>query len=278
MSAKFDKFLAKLVEKQSGGGGGEPSGLPDDASDGDVMMFQTAIDRGNSASTKLLIQPETSDGELIDQAYGNAAPVTISQGNAGNPVTVDENYALSFPGNGSYISIPVAGVNQTIDGNSEFCLDLLIKPEWQSGTRKLLHIGADGWYAYMNPGSGTFWFFGKGHDNIQMGLNYNEEHLLTLEQWKDGETWNMSWYTDGSLRYTFNNSQVGTVTSDMRFGIGDNDEGGGFLGTMNCIRLRNIAPYRGVSFSPQERPYQLPIAGWSTCSLADLKSKLEALT
>ncbi len=141
MSAKYDKFLSKLVEKQSGGsgtanpvtwddvtgkpsnfppadhgheisdvnglqsaldskgtvksvngtspdssgnvvletggGGGESSGFPDDASDGDVMMFQTAIDRGNSASTKLLIQPETGDGTLIDQAYGNAAPITI---------------------------------------------------------------------------------------------------------------------------------------------------------------------------------------------------------
>lgn len=234
--------------------------LPENPENEDIPVFDATgtTGGGNDESVKLLIQPKTSDGELIDQAHGNAAPVAINQGNAGNPVTVDENYALSFPGNGSYISIPVAGVNQTIDGNSEFCIDLLIKPEWQSGTRKLLHIGADGWYAYMNPGAGTFWFFGKGNDNMQMGLKYNEEHLLTLEQWKDGETWKMSWYTDGSLRHTFDNSQVGAVTSDMRFGIGDNDEGGGFLGTMNNIRVRNIAPYRGVSFSPDNTPYTVP--------------------
>ena len=250
--------------------------LPENPADGDIPVFDATATTGggNDESVKLLIQPETSDGEIIDQAHGNAAPVAINQGNAGNPVTVDENHALSFPGNGSYISIPVAGINQTIDGNSEFCIDLLIKPEWQSGTRKLLHLGADGWYAYMNPGAGTFWFFGKGNDNMQMGLKYNEEHLLTLEQWKDGETWKMSWYTDGSLRHTFDNSQVGAATADMRFGIGDNDEGGGFLGTMNNIRLRNIAPYRGVSFSPDNTPYTVPqvVGEWKAKPAKELVS------
>lgn len=249
--------------------------LPENPGDGDVPVFNATATTGggNNETVKLLIQPSTSENQIVDSANGNAAPVSISHGNSGSLVTVDEAGNLSFPGSGSYITAALAAMSSVITGTSEFCIDITISPKWESGTRKFFHIGADGWYAYLNPGNGTFWFWGKGHDNLSMGLNYGETHRLTIEQWNSDGTWKLSVYTDGAVKYTFD-MQVGAMSTDMRFGIGDNDEGGGFLGTMNNIRVRNIAPYRGVSFSPDATPYTVPqvVGDWKATPAKELVS------
>lgn len=250
--------------------------LPENPENGDIPMFNATATTGggNDETVKLLIQPSTSGNQIVDSAAGNAAPATVNQGNSTYQVTVDESGELVFPGNGSYLSIPAVNVNTTITGDSEFCIDITMTPGWESGTRKILNLGVSSWYGYLNPAYGTFWFFGKGYDNIPMGLMHNVTHILTIEQWNDDGQWKISLYTDGAIKQTFN-GQIGIATSDMRFGIGDNAEGGGFLGTMNNIRLRNVAPYHGVSFQPDETPYTIPqvVGDWEN---QNLNGKIDA--
>lgn len=258
------------VTIETGGSVDESRLLPESPDNGDIPMFNatSTVGGGNDTTVKLLIQPSTSDNQIVDSANGNAAPVTISQGNDGSLVTVDEAGNLAFPGNGSYITAVKAAMSSVITGTSEFCIDITLSPEWESGTRKILHLGADGWYAYLNPANGAFWFFTAGSSSLNMGLNYGEVHRLTLEQWNSDGTWKLSMFTDGSVKATFD-VQVGAMSTDMRFGIGDNDEGGGYLGTMNNIRVRNFAPYHGVSFTPDAVPYTVPqvVGAWQNQSL-----------
>lgn len=232
--------------------------LPDDALNGNIAVFKqtgTIGTGGNNDTVKLLIQPTTSDNQIVDTSIGRIIPATINQGDSNAIVGVNNSGDLLFNGGNNYLSIPSNDVSDVI-GSSEWCLDFTITPNWTSGTRKILNLGADGgWYAYLNPQYGTFWFWSKGADSISMGLYGNQTHTITLEQYLDGSTWKLAYYTDGELKHT-HNTQVGYSNSDMRFGIGDNNEGGGYVGIMNSIRLRNIAPYRGTNFEPDDLPYK----------------------
>lgn len=70
--------------------------LPTGGRNGNLLEYQEGVDRGNDVNTKLLIQPATSDGQIIDSAYGNEAPVGISQGTSNSPVTVENGESLAF--------------------------------------------------------------------------------------------------------------------------------------------------------------------------------------
>lgn len=240
-----------------GGSVDESRLLPTGGRNGNLLEYQEGVDRGNDVNTKLLIQPATSDGQIIDSAYGNEAPVGISQGTSNSPVTVENGESLAFSGSSAYLTIAKEDAAKIITGTNEWCFDVLITPEWSSGSVGTFHLGCGNYSIYINPSTGNSWMWSLSESGT-IGLFANETHLLTLEQWLDGSTWKLSWYCDGVPKRT-ESFQYPVPNKAIRIGRG-NDNDGYFQGKMNNIRFRTVANHRGASFAMPPFPF-LPPAG-----------------
>lgn len=232
--------------------------LPTGGKDGDILGYQEGVDRGNNTDTKLLIQPATSDGLIVDQAAGNAAPVSIT--NSGN-VVIEDN-ALVFTGTNSLL-IPANALGMTLGGNNEFMIDIEFQLDSVKSDYATLY-GSDGGGSgyqgalYFTSGGDAIFTMSLGPDTT--GWTLGTKHRITIERWNDNGTWKTSVYRNGSFLAS-STSGMNTL-SDYVFPIGSNNESTGrnFIGKIWAFRISNKAEHHGVSFAPQELPF-LPPAG-----------------
>ena len=230
--------------------------LPTGGRNGNLLEYQEGADRGNNVNTKLLLQPATSDGLIVDQAAGNAAPVGIT--NSGN-VAIATN-ALVFSGENALIIEPDT-LGMTLGGDNEYSIEVdfqldQVKSDWAT------LFGGDG-----SMTRSAFYINSSGATAVQGGIAPNTtgwttgtRHRLTIERFQDGDSWKTVIYRNGAVLAT-SVTTPNTLSGD-RFPIGSNLEGTGrnFVGKIWAFRISNKAEHRGVSFTPRELPF-LPPAG-----------------
>lgn len=232
--------------------------LPTGGRNGNLLEYQEGADRGNNVNTKLLLQPATSDGLIVDQAAGNAAPVSIT--NSGN-VVVEDN-ALVFTGTNSLL-IPANALGMTLGGNNEFTIDIEFQLDSVKSDYATLY-GADGGGSgyqgalYFTSGGAAHFTLSLGPDTT--GWTLGTKHRITIERWNDNGTWKTSVYRNGSFLASSTSGM--NILSDYVFPIGSNNESTNrnFIGKIWAFRISNKAEHRGVSFTPRELPF-LPPAG-----------------
>lgn len=232
--------------------------LPTGGRNGNLLEYQEGVDRGNNVNTKLLLQPATSDGLIVDQAAGNAAPVSIT--NSGN-VVIEDN-ALVFTGTNSLL-IPANALGMTLGGNNEFMIDIEFQLDSVKSDYATLY-GYDGgssgaWGAlYFTSGGAAHFTMSLGPDTT--GWTLGTKHRITIERWNDNGTWKTSVYRNGSFLASSTSGM--NILSDYVFPIGSNTDSTGrnFVGKIWAFRISNKAEHRGVSFTPLELPF-LPPAG-----------------
>lgn len=246
------------VETPIGGEVDESRLLPTGGRNGNLLEYQEGADRGNNVNTKLLLQPATSDGLIVDQAAGNAAPVSIT--NSGN-VVIEDN-ALVFTGANSLL-IPANALGMTLGGNNEFMIDIEFQLDSVKSDYATLYGSDGGGSGYQ----GALYFTSGGAAQFTMGLGpsttgwtLGTKHRITIERWNDNGTWKTSVYRNGSFLAS-STSGMNTL-SDYVFPIGSNTESTNrnFIGKIWAFRISNKAEHRGVSFTPRELPF-LPPAG-----------------
>lgn len=244
------------VTVETGGVVDESRLLPTGGRNGNLLEYQEGADRGNNVNTKLLLQPATSDGLIVDQAAGNAAPVGIT--NSGN-VAIAAN-ALVFSGENALIIEPDT-LGMTLGGNNEYSIEVdfqldQVKSDWAT------LFGGDG-----NMTRSAFYINSSGATAVQGGIapdttgwTTGTRHRLTIERFQDGDSWKTVIYRNGAVLAT-SVTTPNTLSGD-RFPIGSNLEGTGrnFVGKIWAFRISNKAEHRGVSFAPRELPF-LPPAG-----------------
>lgn len=232
--------------------------VPTGGKDGNLLEYQEGVDRGNNVNTKLLLQPATSDGLIVDQSAGNAAPVSIT--NSGN-VVIEDN-ALVFTGTNSLL-IPANALGMTLGGNNEFMIDIEFQLDSVKSDYATLYGSDGGGSGYQ----GALYFTSGGAAHFTMdlgpsttGWTLGTKHRITIERWNDNGTWKTSVYRNGSFLAS-STSGMNTL-SDYVFPIGSNNESTGrnFIGKIWAFRISNKAEHHGVSFAPQELPF-LPPAG-----------------
>ena len=244
------------VTVETGGVVDESRLLPTGGRNGNLLEYQEGADRGNNVNTKLLLQPATSDGLIVDQAAGNAAPVGIT--NSGN-VAIAAN-ALVFSGENALIIEPDT-LGMTLGGNNEYSIEVdfqldQVKSDWAT------LFGGDGSMTrsafYINSSGATAVQGGIAPDTT--GWTTETRHRLTIERFQDGDSWKTVIYRNGAVLAT-SVTTPNTLSGD-RFPIGSNLEGTGrnFVGKIWAFRISNKAEHRGVSFTPRELPF-LPPAG-----------------
>lgn len=244
------------VTVETGGVVDESRLLPENPANGDIPCFDATatIGGGNDANTKLLIQPETGNNQILDQAAGNAAPVGIT--NSGN-VAIAAN-ALVFSGENALIIEPNT-LGMTLGGNNEYSIEVdfqldQVKNDWAT------LFGGDGSMTrsafYINSSGATAVQGGIAPDTT--GWTTGTRHRLTIERFQDGDSWKTVIYRNGAVLAT-SVTPPNTLSGD-RFPIGSNLEGTGrnFVGKIWAFRISNKAEHRGVSFTPRELPWIKP--------------------
>lgn len=276
---------SSLFPSDEGGGSGISDEererlLPEVANNNEIMIWRDSVDRGNNADTRLLLQPATSDNEIIDQGKGNTVPLTL---NVGKNVTVNEAGQIVFTSpNSSFqeadvIMIPQSQAAQLITGNNEWCVDLVINVGTYVGQQTVMTLGGGGEYTgnadyacfIMSTERGTFWHWNG--TEINMNLLPGNTVLVTVEQWKDDSgLWRLSYYANGSHVFTSSGEhRLSAAVQPLVFG-GGYGKSSYFRNTVDAIRFRTAAPYRGKSFTPEARPWLPPAGSWQKANLAEL--------
>ena len=252
--------------------------LPENPANGDIPCFDATatIGGGNDANTKLLIQPETGNNQILDQAAGNAAPVGIT--NSGN-VAIAAN-ALVFSGENALIIEPDT-LGMTLGGNNEYSIEVdfqldQVKNDWAT------LFGGDGSMTrsafYINSSGATAVQGGIAPDTT--GWTTGTRHRLTIERFQDGDSWKTVIYRNGAVLAT-SVTTPNTLSGD-RFPIGSNLEGTGrnFVGKIWAFRISNKAEHRGVSFTPRELPWIKPqtVGEWGKFNKSELVKSVNGQT
>lgn len=280
MSAKYDKFLAKLVEKQSGGGGGGGN-LPS-VSENSVLYFdaEATTGGGNDETTKFLLQPLAGETSIVDTAAGNPAPVAIT---VNGTVEIGEEGGMQLDGKygaDSSITIPANALDSEIfDGEHDFTIDIVYTADSSATGRQCLFGKGEppGRFDFLLSTNGDL-EIGGGPD-LGSGWPFDVKVLLTVEIYKEGDAWKYTCFRDGAVVASGNWGNDPAWRQNFQ-PIGSDGYQRWFKGTIWAFRITAGAPHKGQPFTPEPLPWTVPVVSgaWTALPLADLKAKLEALT
>lgn len=227
--------------------------LPENPANGDIPCFDATatVGGGNDANTRLLLQPSTSDHGIVDQAAGNAAPVTLENHN----VTVDEEGNMVFDGSNAYLKIPANTLpSDFFNGTDEWTLDIVYNVASKSlqclfGCSRSLRMD------FLLDSNGLLQI-GGGPD-LGTGWPFNEDVHLTFEIYKDGTVWKYTIFRNGSVVTT------GTwVNADWRsvaqyVGWEGESDSRKINGKIKALRLTSGALHKGAAFQ-SDYPWTKP--------------------
>lgn len=272
MSVIFDAVLGRL--RKADAGGSSSSGFPETASDGDIMMWSDTVDQGNNADTRLLVQPIDAAGLITDSAYGNAAPVAMT--NSG--VTVNENGDMVFDGS-SYLDLPAGCLpSDVLDTDKEWTMDIVYRADSAFlGDYMTLFGHGNSPYFYLLFNSGGDMQIGGG-PSLGGGWSVETWHHLTLELYLDGGTWKYTAFRNGAVVAAGTWTTAAWRAAELAIGYELSSPYRRFVGKMRAFKITAGATHRGQAFTPLALPWLAPLGTWQKTSLAALKAKLEALT
>lgn len=245
--------------------------LPEDPANGDIPCFDATATTGggNDANTRLLLQPSTSDHGIVDQAAGNAAPVTLENHN----VTVDEEGNMVFDGSNAYLKIPADTLpSDFFNGTDEWTLDIVYNVA-SKGRQCLFGCSSSLRMDFLLDSDGSLQI-GAG-PNLGTGWPFNEDVHLTFEIYKDGTVWKYTIFRNGSVvtSGTWVNADWRSVAQYIGW-EGESDSRK-INGKIKALRLTSGALHKGAAFQsdyPWTKPQTVGEWGKLNKSLLALKS------
>lgn len=244
---------------------------------GDIPCFDATatIGGGNDETVKFLLQPATTDGELIDSAAGAVTPATITN----QSLTVSESGEIEFSSS-KYATVPASGIlADVLRHDKSWVFDLLVYLDQTSSQSRFFGTESGGDFFCQWTGDYGFDFkYGDTWISTVTG-NVGEWNLLTLEYYQKNGTWHVALYLQGVL---CQDKEISTSfdpkTSELAIG---RSTSGSYLcsGKIRAIRIREGALYNGQSFTPDEFPYQEPqtVGEWGKLNKSLLAMKSDVL-
>lgn len=248
--------------------------LPESAVDGDIPCFDATATTGggNDSTTKLLLQPATSNNQIVDQAAGNAAPVTLQ--NTG--VTVDDAGAMVFDGN-SYLTLAANVLpSDFLNGTDDWTLDLIYNVSSKS-IQCLFGRGDSPRLDFLLHSSGALEI--GGGPSFGSGWPFDTDVRLTFELYKDGSSWKYTAFRDGSVVTSGTWTTANWRSVILCIGWDGNTDSRKINGKIKALRLTAGATHRGVAFTPDELPWAEPqvVGEWGKFNKATLALKSDIL-
>lgn len=252
--------------------------LPENPANGDIPCFDATatIGGGNDETVKFLLQPATTDGELIDSAAGAVTPATITN----HSLTVSESGEIEFSSS-KYATVPASGIlADVLRHDKPWVFDLLVYLDQTSSQSRF--FGTESGGDFFCQWTGDYGFDFKYGDTWISTLtgNVGEWNLLTLEYYQKNGTWHVALYLQGVL---CQDKEISTSfdpkTSELA--IGRSTSGSHLCsGKIRAIRIREGALYNGQSFTPDEFPYQEPqtVGEWGKLNKSELVKSVNGQT
>lgn len=241
------------VTVETGGAVDESRLLPENPANGDIPCFDATatIGGGNDSNTKLLLQPATSNNQIVDQAAGNAAPVTLENHN----VTVDEEGNMVFDGSNAYLKIPAATLpSDFFNGTDEWTLDIVYNVASKS-RQCLFGCSSSLRMDFLLDSNGSLQI-GGGPD-LGTGWPFNEDVHLTFEIYKDGTVWKYTIFRNGSVVATGTWLNADWRSVAQYIGWEGESDSRKINGKIKALRLTSGALHKGAAFQ-SDYPWTKP--------------------
>ena len=215
----------------------------------------------NDDTVKFLLCPSMSGGKITDIASaGNSIALTNTGG-----VTVAGNTAILF-GEGKKLTIPADTLPSDVFINgSSFLIEFqcLIPTDTEKNSCAFARDSGTSVSArldmYLNTVSGDASYgdisIGYWTNSVTRPQNFTSgsSHVIGFEY--DGDNTSRV-YLDGVMQYSFTGTSYLPFRT-LEFHIGNDNDGIGttsenpFYGNMSYFRIRNVAPYKGASYTPE---------------------------
>lgn len=245
--------------------------LPEAPDNGDVPVFNATATTGggNDESTKFLLQPLAGESSIVDTAEGAVTPVEIV---VNGTVEIGEEGGMQF--NGSYgsdssITIPANALpSEIFDGEHDFTIDIVYTADSTATGRQCLFGKGDppGRFDFLLDKNGDL-SNGSG-PSLGSGWPFDVKVQLTVEVYKQGDSWNYTCFRNGSVITS------GTWSNDVAWRqnpqpIGYDGSYRWFKGTIWAFRITAGAPHKGQAFAPDPLPWTVPqvVGAWENQSL-----------
>jgi hypothetical protein len=263
------------VTVETGGAVDESRLLPENPANGDIPCFDTTatVGGGNDANTRLLLQPSTSDHGIVDQAAGNAAPVTLENHN----VTVDEEGNMVFDGSNAYLKIPANTLpSDFFNGTDEWTLDIVYNVA-SKDMQCLFGCSSSLRMDFLLNSGGTLQI--GGGPNLGTGWQFNEDVHLTFEIYKDGTVWKYTIFRNGSVVTTGTWVNADWRSVDQYIGWEGGTDSRKINGKIKALRLTSGALHKGAAFQ-SDYPWTKPqtVGEWGKLNKSELVKSVNGQT
>lgn len=249
--------------------------LPENPANGDIPCFDATatVGGGNDANTRLLLQPSTSDHGIVDQAAGNAAPVTLENHN----VTVDEEGNMVFDGSNAYLKIPANTLpSDFFNGTDEWTLDIVYNVA-SKDMQCLFGCSSSLRMDFLLNSGGTLQI--GGGPNLGTGWPFNEDVHLTFEIYKDGTVWKYTIFRNGSVVTTGTWVNADWRSVDQYIGWEGGTDSRKINGKIKVLRLTSGALHKGAAFQ-SDYPWTKPqtVGEWGLINKTSLVNSINGIT
>lgn len=235
--------------------------LPENPNNGDIPCFDATatVGGGNDSDTVLLIQPVTSNNQIVNQAVGGGDRVVLQNTN----VMVLNTGEMTFAGN-AYLSFnPNSVTSLFLKDSMPWTLDLVYNVSSKS-TQCLFGRSPSPRMDFLLQSNGNLEI--GGGPSLGSGWPFDTDVRLTFEVYMEGGNQKYTAFRDGTPVASGTWSVPDLHDSTLWIGWDGNTDSRKITGWIKALRMTDTATHNGVAFTPDELPWTEPqvVGEWST--------------
>lgn len=235
--------------------------LPENPANGDIPCFDATatVGGGNDSDTVLLIQPVTSNNQIVNQAVGGGDRVVLQNTN----VMVLDTGEMTFAGN-AYLSFnPNSVTSLFLKDSMPWTLDLVYNVSSKS-MQCLFGRGTSPRMDFLLQSNGNL-EIGSG-PSLGSGWPFDTDVRLTFEVYMEGGNQKYTAFRDGTPVASGTWSVPDLHDSTLWIGWDGDTDSRKITGWIKALRMTDTATHNGAAFTPDELPWTEPqvVGEWST--------------
>lgn len=235
--------------------------LPENPANGDIPCFDATatIGGGNDSDTVLLIQPVTSNNQIVNQAVGGGDRVVLQNTN----VMVLNTGEMTFAGN-AYLSFnPNSVTSLFLKDSMPWTLDLVYNVSSKS-MQCLFGRGTSPRMDFLLQSNGNLEI--GGGPSLGSGWPFDTDVRLTFEVYMEGGNQKYTAFRDGTPVASGTWSVPDLHDSTLWIGWDGDTDSRKITGWIKALRMTDTATHNGAAFTPDELPWTEPqvVGEWST--------------
>lgn len=235
--------------------------LPENPNNGDIPCFDATatVGGGNDSDTVLLIQPVTSNNQIVNQAVGGGDRVVLQNTN----VMVLDTGEMTFAGN-AYLSFnPNSVTSLFLKDSMPWTLDLVYNVSSKS-MQCLFGRGTSPRMDFLLQSNGNLEI--GGGPSLGSGWPFDTDVRLTFEVYMEGGNQKYTAFRDGTPVASGTWSVPNLHDSTLWIGWDGDTDSRKITGWIKALRMTDTATHNGVAFTPDELPWTEPqvVGEWST--------------